>query len=295
MELHYLHLFNAVATYESFTKASDALHISQSALSIQIKKLEDELSLRLFDKVGNKIALNENGKILFDYTQKVFSLIEEAEHTLIEKRSAISGSILIGGSNTPGTYILPRILGEFKQLYPNVKLDLYIASTDEIALLIEENHLDFAINGGNITYSSKVLVHKLKDDDLIISASPHSHYASCDTLTLDNLMDAQFIVHGINSQLCKEVESFIHTHHLKGTISMRLGSIDAIKQAVAANLGISLIPFSAVALELKTKQIVELKLQNLAYVYPYNLIHHKNRYLSPANLKLIEFIKNFPL
>ncbi|MHC1747639.1 MAG: LysR family transcriptional regulator [Cellulosilyticaceae bacterium] len=295
MELHHLHLFNAVATYESFTKASEILHISQSALSIQIKKLEDELSLRLFDKVGNKIALNENGKILFSYTKKIFSLTEEAEHALIEKRSAISGSILIGGSNTPGTYILPRIMGEFKQLYPKVKLDLYIASTDEIALLIEENHLDFAINGGNLTYPSQVAVHKLKDDALIVAASPHASYVTCDCINPQDLMAAQFIVHGVNSQLCKEVEAFISAHHLKGSISMRLGSIDAIKQAVAANLGISLIPFSAVSLELKTNQIKEIKLKNVSYVYPYNLIHHKNRYLSPACLKLMAFIKDFPI
>ncbi|MEG0580304.1 MAG: LysR family transcriptional regulator, partial [Niameybacter sp.] len=107
-----------IATLGSITKASEYLHTSQPSLSVQLKKLEDSLGLKLFNKLGNKLFLNDNGQLLFNYTKQIFSLIEDAENKLLFCKETVSGSIFIGGSNTPGAYILPKIIGKFKAIYP---------------------------------------------------------------------------------------------------------------------------------------------------------------------------------
>jgi DNA-binding transcriptional LysR family regulator len=133
LDLHHLKLFHTLATEQSYTKAANSLFISQPALSMQIKKFEDEIGVKLFDKVGNKNVLNDNGKLLFEYTQKIFTTIEEAEYQLLKKADSISGTVNIGGSNTSGTYILPKIIGAFKSLYPNVNVNLHVSDTNEIS------------------------------------------------------------------------------------------------------------------------------------------------------------------
>lgn len=292
MDLHYLKLFNKVAEYESYTRAAELLHISQPALSIQIKKLEGELNLKLFDKVGNKIILNENGKILFSYTQKIFGMVEEVEAILVNKRQYIGGSINIGGSNTPGAYILPHIIGDFKKKYPYVKINLHISNTDDIGHLVEEGSLDFAVNGGEMDYNNNVSIERLMEDKLVIVASSEGNYCNKEYIDLTELQAMQFIVHENNSQLYRTVKKFIDENNFSAKrITMNLGHIDAIKQAVIANLGVSLIPFSAIKLEMSIGLIKELKLKDKKITYAYSLIYNKNKYLSPATLELIRMVK----
>lgn len=291
MDIHYLKLFNTVATLGSITKASEQMHISQPALSIQIKKLEDALGLKLFDKISNRLVLNENGEILFGYTKQIFDLVQEASNQLTDRKLTISGQVTIGGSNTAGSYLLPGIIGTFKHLYPQVNIELYIGNTYEIANLIYNDVLDFAINGGDIAYTAQTQVIPLKEDPLILIVSPDSDYVSSSPLTSEDLVDASFIVHHNNSQLYLAYKKAMTDLQLEENIAMTLGSIDAIKQAVAADLGLAFIPYSAVAIELERGLLTQLTLKDRQWFYPYNLIYNKSKFLSPAILKLMDLIK----
>lgn len=291
MELHHLKIFNTVATYQSYTKAAAELHISQPALSMQVKKLEDNLDTKLFDKIGNRIVLNQNGHVLFDYTQQIFDLIKQAENKFQTMNGVISGELSIGGSNTPGTYMLPKIIGIFKKQYPLVKVDLHISSTDEIASLIEKGQLDFAVNGGEIVYDRPICSTFLMKEELIIAASPQNPLVSKSRLTVDDFQDQELIIHESNSQLYKKVYDFALELGLESNISYILGNISSIKQAIEANIGISLIPYSAVALELRLGILSALYLENKTYEYEYNLIYNKQKYISPAGKLLMELIE----
>lgn len=292
MDLHYLKLFNTVATLGSMTKASEQMHISQPALSIQIKKLEDGLGLKLFNKIGNRLILNENGEILLGYTQQIFYLVEEASHKLIDRKVGINGHITIGGSNTAGSYILPPIIGQFTRLYPNVAINLRIGNTYEIANLIYNDVLDFAISGGDMAYTSQTAVIPLEQDELILVASPHSLYADFSHLKKEDLQGAAFIVHDSNSQLYLAFKKATYELQLDENIAMTLGNVDAIKQAVAADLGLAFIPYSAVATELKLGLLKRLQPEGFRWVYPYNLIYNKSKFLSPATVKFIELVEH---
>jgi DNA-binding transcriptional LysR family regulator len=291
MDLHYLEIFNTIAEHSSFKKASEILHISQPALSIQMKKLENQTSSKLFYKTGNKIYLSENGLMLYGYTKKLFSIVQEMEDSFSSISEFIGGTINLGGSNTPGTYILPTVIGEMKKLYPSVTINLHIANTSEITTLIDNGALDVAVNGGNCNYNNYIFVEKLFDDRLIIIASPENKLCEQETIDIEDLSEESFIVHEKTSQLYTCYKLLIDELKIPKNISMFLGSIDAIKHAVNANLGISFIPYYAVKFEIEKGMLKELKFKSTKFDYPYNLIYNKNKNISYTTKKFIEVLK----
>lgn len=292
MDLHYLEIFNTVAQYESYKKASDILHISQPALSIQIKRLEGQIGLKLFDKIGNKIYLSENGIMLQEYTKRIFCIIDDLENTISDTQNFIGGTLNIGGSNTPGSYILPEVIGEFKKLYPGIKFNLHIGNTSEISHLINNGTLDIAINGGNCFYSDYIYVEQLFSDKLVIVASPQNPYCDCKIISKKDLEKMDFVVHKTDSQLYTYYKNFINELDIPENINMYLGNIDAIKRAVSANLGVSLIPYVAVKFELHFGLLKILNFSEYQLEYPYSLIYNKNKALSATSKKFIEFVHN---
>lgn len=292
MDLHYLEIFNAVAEYSSFKKASEILHISQPALSIQMKKLESQTSLKLFYKTGNKIYLSESGLMLFNYTQKIFTLVEEMESNITSLNEVVGGVINLGGSNTPGTYILPIVIGEMKKLYPSVTINLHIANTSEITTLIDNGTLDIAVNGGNNDYHSYIYTEKLFHDRLAIIASPDNKLCRKDNITVEDLSQENFIVHEKTSQLYTCYKSFIDEISIPKNVNMYLGNIDAIKHAVNANLGITIIPYYAVKFEVEKGYLKELKFKSDKFDYTYNLIYNKDKNMSFTMLKFIDVLKD---
>jgi DNA-binding transcriptional LysR family regulator len=291
MDLHYLEIFNMVAKYTSFKKASEVLHISQPALSIQVKKLEAQTGLKLFYKIGNKIYLSDSGNMLFDYTKKIFTIIEEMENNITNIKEVIGGTINLGGSNTPGTYILPKVIGEMKKKYPSVIVNLHIADTSEITNLIVNGTLDVAVNGGNCHYNSNIYVEKLFDDRLVIVASPENILCEKELIEIEDLSESSFIVHSTTSQLYTNFKKFIEEAGISENISMYLGSIDAIKYAIYADLGISIMPYYAVKFEIEMGLLKELNIKSKEFRYPYNLIYNKNKCTSSATQKFVEVIK----
>ncbi len=293
MELHYLEIFNTVAKCMSFKKASEVLHISQPALSIQVKKLEAQTDLKLFYKIGNQIYLSESGNMLFEYTKKIFDIVEEMENNISSHSEFIGGTINLGGSNTPGTYILPAVIGEMTKLYPTVTVNLHIANTSEITMLIENGALDIAINGGDCDYINRICVEKLLNDRLVMVASPKNSIFEKDVIDIDDLSEESFVVHETTSQLYSCFRIFIEEYGIPENVSMYLGSIDAIKHAVMANLGISIMPYYAVKFEIEMGLVKEIDIGRGIFAYPYNLIYNRNKSLSLTAQKFVELLKNF--
>lgn len=292
MDLHYLEIFNTVATYQSYKKASEVLHISQPALSIQIKKLEEQIGLKLFDKVGNRIHLNQNGLLLKDYTNRIFVIVEELEETISATLTDIEGTLNIGASNTPGSYILPSIIGMYKKQYPKTKINLHIGNTAEIAELITSGALDIAINGGTCTYNDNIFSEQLLSDKLVIIASTQNTICKQGSITRSDLSKMNFIVHETDSQLYIYYLNFINDYNLNERISMHLGNTEAIKKAVASDLGISLMPYVAVRQEIELGLLKEVNFPDYHVSYPYSLIYNKKKKLSVTAKKFIELLQD---
>jgi DNA-binding transcriptional LysR family regulator len=218
-------------------------------------------------------------------------LVEEMESIISKQSEYIGGTITLGGSNTPGTYIMPAVIGEMKKRYPSVTVNLHIANTSEIMTLVENGTLDVAVNGGDCNYSSFIYCEELFSDKLIIVASPMNLLCNMECITIDDLAEECFIVHEKTSQLYSNYKIFIGELNIPENIGMYLGSIDAIKHAVNANLGISIMPYYAVKSEIEMGLLKELKINYENFRYPYNLIYNKSRNLSFTTQKFIEVLK----
>ena len=153
--LQQLRILKAVATEKNFTKAAEMLYLSQPALSKQIKTLEKNLDIVLINRKKNKLSLTENGKIFFQYSERILALCEESCRALIDLKNGERGNLSIGASQTIGTYLMPRIFVLFAQNYPQINLNIQVNSTPIIINNVVKNEIDIAIIGGEIPYKLK--------------------------------------------------------------------------------------------------------------------------------------------
>jgi DNA-binding transcriptional LysR family regulator len=291
MNLSYLKLFNTLATELSFSKAASLLYISQPAVSIQIKKLEEDMGFKLFDRVGKQLQMTENGEILYQYTKKIFDLVDEADAVLTKKYASIKGIVEVGASNTPGTYIMPRVLSEFSEEFPEVVTNLHIGNTFEVEKMVLENIVDFAIKGGDVLYNSKLYVEWLAEDEVIFITAPESCLAGREFVDCSELINSKFILHEKNSRLHNLVQHILDDLGLLNNVTMTVGHVDAIKQAVRMELGIAAVPLSTVEDELKSGSLCQFRIRHKNWFYPYNLVYNKERHRSPASRRLMELVK----
>jgi len=291
MNLGYLKLFNTLATELSFSKAASLLYISQPAVSIQIKKLEEEVGFKLFDRVGKQLKMTENGEILYQYTKKIFDLVDEADAVLTNKYTNLKGMVEVGASNTPGTYILPRVLSEYSETFPEVITNLHIGNTVEVEKMVLENRVDFAIKGGDVIYNSKLYVEWLAEDEIVFIASPDSCLSGFEYVESRELSHVKFILHEKNTRLHNMVQQILEDLGLLDNITMTVGHVDAIKQAVRQELGVAAVPLSTVEDELKAGTLCQFRIKDKSWFYPYNLIYNKERHRSPASRRLMELVR----
>jgi len=288
MDLHYLKLFHTVACHLSLSRAAEELHISQPAVSIQIKKLENEVGFKLFERMGRQVYLTQSGRILYEYTTKIFDLVEQAQAQIYSLQGTVWGNVQVGASNTPGTYIMPRVLGKYKKKYPEVMTNLHIANTFEIENMVYMNQLDFAIIGGGVTRESVFHAQKVLEDNVALVVSPEHRLADRKEIDVKDLEGEQYITHERNSALFRMAENVVNEMGLPFNIAMNLGNIDAIKQAVASNLGIAFVPSHAVITDIKTGFLREIKIKGKSWKYDFYLIYHKDKQFSPAVERLME-------
>lgn len=296
MELHYLEIFNTVSRLESYRKASDEMHISQPALSTEIKRLEGQIGLKLFDRVGNRVVLNQNGKLLQHYTKQIFSVVADMNIAIEEKKNHIGGTLRIGASNTPGAYIMPIIMAKFCREYPDILCNLSVGNTSEIADSISGGTLDIAVNGGTCNYEKKIFSEVIYMDKLVLVAAPYNKLAGNRLagkrfVTRKELDKCGFIVHKADSQLYTYYEKFIRLADVAPRINMMIGSIDAMKNAVKADIGIALLPVAAVKNDLKAGSLVKLDVGIPEMDYPYSLIYNKDKVLNAADVRFADFLK----
>ena len=289
MNLNSLKLFNTLASELSFSKTASLLYISQPAVSIQLKKLEEELGFKLIEKSNKSLQLTAKGILLYDYTKRIFSLVDEMESVLHTEN--MKGLVAVAASNTPGAYILPEILGDFKKIFPSVATNLHIGNTHEIARMVSENRVDFAVNGGDIVYNDKIHVERLAEDDVIFVTSPANNLAGREDVEPSQLKNSKYITHEKSSMLYKLMEDIFCELQLPADIIMTLGHSDAIKRAVALDLGISALPSLTVKAELSHGLLKQFKIKGRSWSYPYSLVYHKDRHQSPASKNLMALIR----
>ena len=285
--LQQLRILKAIATEKNFTKAADLLYLSQPSLSKQIKTLEKNLDISLINRESQKIFLTENGKIFLQYSERILALCEESCRTLIDLKNGERGDLIIGASQTIGTYLLPRILALFAKNYPQINLKVQVNSTRIISKNVINREIDLAIVGGTIPEElKKNLTSESFVEDEFSLIIPKSHpFANKKKITKKDLYYLNFITLNSNSTSRKFIDNILSQNQIEIKqlkIVMQLNSIEGIKTAVSLGLGAAFVSSSAIEKEIELKTIEILKIENIRITRTLTVISNPESYKSRA-------------
>ena len=291
--LQQLRILKAIATEKNFTRAAKVLYVSQPSLSKQIKTLEKNLDILLINREKNKVSLTENGKIFLQYSERILALCEESCRALIDLKNGDRGNLIVGASQTIGTYLMPRVLALFAKNYPQIDLKVQVNQTRLIAKNVVKREIDIAVVGGEIPeeLQKSLVVENFVEDELSLII-PKSHpFAEQEQINKEDLYHLNFITLNSNSTIRKFIDNIliqnkIETKQLK--IIMQLNSIEAIKTAVSLGLGAAFVSSSAIEKEIELQTVKILKIENIQITRTLSIISNPECYKSKA----FEFFHN---
>lgn len=287
--LKQLEVFVAIAKSGNVSHAAKKMFLSQSACSMALATLEEQLQGSIFDRYGKQLFLNERGRSLLPKATTIISQIKELKDTMNEnKRENLSGQLIIGASKTIGNYILPQLISEFTVAHQNIEISLEISKTETILSKLLSFQIDLALVEANC-YSNKINVFPWRKDELIIVASPKNSLCKKRKITLSDIVNARWVLRETNSQTRTKLEEAIG-----GKIRpfLELDDTEALKQATQADLGISCFSRFVVEDSLKNNKLVELKAPFLNLSREFHILIHKEKYQSTS---ISEFIKKVQL
>jgi DNA-binding transcriptional LysR family regulator len=267
--LNQLRVLCEVVHYGQFTRAAEALRISQPAVSKCIKDMERQIGVPLFEQIGRRVLLTEAGNIMHAHAERILTELGNAEHALRALQSGEVGRLLIGASTTPGTYLLPPLLGAFRNRFPQAELTLKISDTREIVQHVLDGLLDLGVVG-EADFKPTLYVERIVTEKLVLILPPSHPLADKEAISLDDLTAAPFVLRERGSSTREVLERALHARGLEPNIVMELNNAEAVKKAVEAGLGISFVSEHAVKLELKAgvfvmRHVPELELSRGIY------------------------------
>ncbi|CAM9094359.1 unnamed protein product [Discosporangium mesarthrocarpum] len=286
--LDQLRILITIASEGSFKKAAQALYLSQPAVSLQIKKLEQQLNLPLFERKKQQIYLTDAGKLTLKYSTRILSLCEEAYKAIDDLHTSQNGKLFIGASQTTGTYLLPGIIGLFRKQYPQINVQLEVNSTRRTAWSVANGQIDIAIVGGQIPIELKQIleVTPYAEDELVLIL-PKSHlFSELKQIKKEDLYQLKFITLDKSSTIQTVIDEILTENKIDSSrlkIEMELNSIEAIKNAVQSGLGVAFVSTSAIIKELHLKTVHSVSIENLKIERTLSILTNPNRYKSKAS------------
>lgn len=292
--LDQLRILRAIAIEGSFKKAAESLYLSQPALSLQIKNLEKKLNFTLFERQKNTVKLTDSGQLLLRYGNRILGLCEETYRALLDLRNLQSGTLIVGASQTTGTYLVPRLIGLFRQRYPQVTIQLQVHSTRRVAWAVANGQIDIGIIGGAIPYElNDILKITPYAEDELALILPKSHsFSEVTKIKKDDLYSLQFITLDKNSTIRRVIDDILQQNEIdtrRFKIEMELNSIESIKNAVQSGLGAAFVSVSAIRKELELGLIHWAKIENVTVKRFICIIENPNRYKSKACEQFFDF------
>lgn len=297
MEDHKLRVFCAVAETKSFSKASELIHLTQPAVSLQIQAMEELYETRLFDRSGNTINLTPAGEILYKRAKEILALYAEAQQNISEITGAIKGSLSIGASSTIGNYLLPHIIAAFKKKVPQVNISLVVSNTKTITEKLNAGEIDIALVEGDVS-KQRFSVETLISDELVVIMAPAHPWAERRNLPAIELTKEPLILREEGSGTRQIILKHLEEHGMKLDqlkIALVMGSTEAIKGAVEEGLGVAIMSGWAVRKWLKQGLLKAATFKDLKFHRNFSIISPKRNYSTHTAKEFLNFLKVFPI
>ncbi|MDJ0783055.1 MAG: LysR family transcriptional regulator [Desulfosarcinaceae bacterium] len=289
MNLNQLRVFHAVARLQSFTRASTELCITQPGVSKHIQALESHYGIRLFDRLGKTVALTPAGETLSAATTSIFRSLEAAKAKIDDIKGVTGGKLNVGASFTIGTYLIPEILSRFHQLYPEVEITLEIAMSRHIAQKVVSNDLDIGFLGAPAG-DDRLVLQKMMTDELTLVVAREHPWNRRESVNADELRRQPFLLPGPGSGTRSTIEAHLEQAGIRLANTIEFGNIEAVKKAVAAGMGVSLLSKLAVMGEIGSGALKSPKLSGIRPFRSLYFARHKDKFLSTTLRVLIEML-----
>lgn len=286
--LRQLKVFEAVARNLSYTRASEELHLTQPAVSIQIRQLEEKAGLPLFEQLGKRIHLTEAGRELYRYSKAIGQQLAEAEETFAELKGLGRGRLVVSVASTVG-FFATRLLADFCRLHEGITLSLEITNRQSLLSRLEANETDIVIMG-RPPPDSELVGESFMDNPLVVIASPRHPLARCRRIPLSELLKEPFVVREAASGTRRAMEQFFTEQKVMLRTTMQMTSNEAIKWAVMAGLGLGIVSVHTLELELASGELTILDVESFPIVRQWYIVHRQGKRLSPIASAFKEYV-----
>lgn len=262
MELYQLEAFEAVAARGSFTRAAEALHLTQPAVTRQIAALETELHTRLFDRLGRTVQMTDAGQALHRYSEQIVRLEREAQHAVAEVGAGAAGRLTVGASSTLATYVLPSLLRTFRESHPRVEIAVHTGVSARVVEMVMTNEADLGLVTADVHERSLSSI-VLTDYETRVVVYPAHTLANRHTISAAELAGSTLIHMESGTNLRTYVDRLLSAAGVEEQVAMELDNVEAIKRMIEAGLGISMLPEVAVRTEVESGRLVALPIADV--------------------------------
>jgi DNA-binding transcriptional LysR family regulator len=287
-----LQVFHAVAKQLSFTKAAETLYMTQPAVTFQIKQLEEHFNTRLFDRGHGRISLTPAGELVLEYADRILGQYADLEARLAEMTGQMRGPLLVGASITIAEFMLPRVLGEFNALYPNVRARLIVGNSDTIENRVAEHSLDIGITEAT-EHLSQLQAETCCDDELQVICTPGHPLSRQAAITPAMLQDHAIIAREPGSGTREVTDNYFRQAGVDPAslrVLMELGSPEALKGVVSTGLGVAIVSRASFHKELQLRQLVAIPLAP-RLTRPLSLVTPREKFRSKLVTSFVDFAR----
>jgi len=284
--LHQLEIFLKVNEKQSITKAAEDLHLSQPAVSIQLKKLQDQFDIPLTEVVGRQLYVTDFGKEIAIRAKRILDESKEIRYTADRYKGLLSGTISIAVVST-GKYVIPYFLKDFMDKHPGIQVSIDVSNKNQVMDGLSRNESDFSLVSVVPDEVSVTQVELMPNKLYLVGRVDYKDQIGAPT----DLKDVPLLFREQGSATRNAMETYLKTKAVSAGKSMVLVSNEAIKQAIFAGLGVSVVPLIGLRTALQTEKIMLFELEDLPIVTQWRIIYSKNKKLTPAQQALVEFIE----
>ncbi len=289
--VHQLRIFKMVADVRSFSRAAERLHLSQPGVSHQVKALSAAIGAPVFEEIGRQIQPTEMGRLLYEHASLILSEFEAAGRAIDELHGLERGQLRLVGDTTVGIYVLPDVLGAFKQTHPGIVLRLDVGNRQHVYERLLTNEADFAVVGRTwLRPDVPLTVRPFMPNELIAIAAPGHPLAGANRVSLARLADEPFILREPGSGTRETAEEALAKTGRPVQVAMELAHNGAIKRAVARGLGVAILSRYAVSVELRLGVVVELPVTGFPLRRQWHLVYPRDRRFGPVGEAFLSFV-----
>jgi DNA-binding transcriptional LysR family regulator len=292
MNLHQLKVFYEVAKSGSFSSAAQTLLLTQPAVSWQMKSLEGLYEVKLFEKMGKKIALTEEGKVLFDFADRILNLTRQAEAALADLKGLSRGCLKVDSTFTFGDFYLPDLLSAFHKKYPHIAVQVTTGNSSQIIenTLLHKNDIAFAARD---PHHEKLEACEFTSDRLVAIVSPAHSFARRKSISLEEIEGQPLILRERGSSPRRMLDEILEQRKISANVITESASTSAIKKMVEKGIGMSILSQQVVKKELQARILKQLPFSDVDIAYTFYFIYHKDKYVSHALKAFLDIAMEF--